>query len=80
VRQRLAERHITLEITAAAQDFLAEEGFDPVYGARPLKRVIQRRLLDHLALKLMDGSVHDGDTVLVDYKGDTLEITKANAA
>jgi ATP-dependent Clp protease ATP-binding subunit ClpB len=80
VRQRLAERHITLEITAAAQDFLAEEGFDPVYGARPLKRVIQRRLLDHLAVKLMDGSVHDGDTVLVDYRGATLEITKANAA
>lgn len=80
VRQRLEERNITLEITTAAQDFIAEEGFDPVYGARPLKRVIQRRLLDHLAVKLMDGSIHDGDTALVDRKGDTLEITKKNAA
>jgi ATP-dependent Clp protease ATP-binding subunit ClpB len=54
---------------------LGDEGFDPVYGARPLKRVIQRRLLDHLAVKLMDGSIHDGDTVVADRKGDGLELT-----
>src|SRR5450759_3050207 len=79
VRQRLAERHITLNVTEVAQDFLGDEGFDPVYGARPLKRVIQRRLLDHLAVKLMDGTIHDGDTVLVDRKGDELNVTTETA-
>ena len=63
VQQRLDERHITLELTPDALDFLGNEGFDPVYGARPLKRVIQRRLLDRLAIELLDGTIHDGDTV-----------------
>jgi ATP-dependent Clp protease ATP-binding subunit ClpB len=70
--QRLEERHITLEVTDAAKDMLAREGFDPVYGARPLKRVIQRRLLDPLALEIIGGTIHDGETVVVDVAGDRL--------
>ncbi|MGA7733655.1 MAG: ATP-dependent chaperone ClpB [Chloroflexia bacterium] len=68
VRRRLEERHIALDITAGAMDFLSNEGFDPVYGARPLKRVIQRRLLDPLAISLMDGTIKDGDTVVIDAR------------
>ncbi|MBF6613605.1 MAG: AAA family ATPase, partial [Chloroflexi bacterium] len=68
VRARLEERHITLDVTPEAMDLLGNEGFDPVYGARPLKRVIQRHLLDRLALELIDGSVKDGDTVVADAK------------
>jgi ATP-dependent Clp protease ATP-binding subunit ClpB len=66
--KRLEDRHITLEITDDAKDFLGNEGFDPVYGARPLKRVVQRRLLDRLAVEMLGGNVKDGDTVLVDAK------------
>ena len=66
LQRRLAERHITLELSDAAKDLLAEEGFDPVYGARPLKRVIQKRLADALAIKLLAGEYSDGDTITVD--------------
>jgi ATP-dependent Clp protease ATP-binding subunit ClpB len=74
VRKRLDERHIELEVTPDALEFLGNEGFDPVYGARPLKRVIQRRLLDKLALEILDGTIRDGDTALVDVKGGDLVI------
>ena len=60
----LAERKITLELTEAAKEFLGNEGFDPVYGARPLKRAIQRRILDPLSLELLEGHFRDGDTIL----------------
>jgi ATP-dependent Clp protease ATP-binding subunit ClpB len=69
LRKRLEERHITLEVTDDAKDFLGNEGFDPVYGARPLKRVVQRRVLDHLAVEMLGGNIKDGDTVEVDAKG-----------
>jgi len=62
----LAERHITLELTGDAKHQLAEEGYDPVYGARPLKRVIQRRVQDPLALKLLQSEFLDGDAIRVD--------------
>ncbi|HEY8490857.1 MAG TPA: ATP-dependent chaperone ClpB [Dehalococcoidia bacterium] len=64
--RRLADRKITLEFTQAAKDRLVEEGFDPVYGARPLKRTLQRRVLDPLALKLLEGEFHNGDHIVVD--------------
>jgi len=64
----LAERHITLGLTDAAKHRLAEEGYDPVYGARPLKRVIQRRVQDPLALKLLQGGFLDGDAIWVDVQ------------
>jgi ATP-dependent Clp protease ATP-binding subunit ClpB len=62
----LSERKITLKLTPAAKTLLFREGFDPAYGARPMKRAIQRLIQDPLALKLLDGEVRPGDTVLVD--------------
>jgi ATP-dependent Clp protease ATP-binding subunit ClpB len=70
LRRRLADRHLTLELTDAAKSLLAEEGFDPVYGARPLKRVIQRQIADPLAMKLLSGEYSDGDTIAIDARGD----------
>jgi ATP-dependent Clp protease ATP-binding subunit ClpB len=66
VSQRLSERDISLTITPAARDMLATLGYDPVFGARPLKRVVQRHLLDPLALKLLSGEIHEGEEVVVD--------------
>ena len=63
---RLADRKLTLELTDAARDHLAEEGYVPAFGARPLKRLIQRELQDPLAMQLLAGEVRDGDTVTVD--------------
>src|SRR6204780_1700389 len=64
--KRLAERKITLHLTAAAKTLLFAEGYDPAYGARPMKRAIQRLIQDPLALKILDGEVHPGDDVNVD--------------
>jgi ATP-dependent Clp protease ATP-binding subunit ClpB len=66
LRRRLADRRIELTVTPAAMDLLAELGFDPTYGARPLKRVIQRKLADQLAIMMLDGTYTDGDAVVVD--------------
>ncbi len=68
VRERLREHHISLELTDAARALLADEGFDPDYGARPLRRVIQYRVEDALSDGLLSGQFKDGDTVLVDAK------------
>ena len=65
LRARLAVRSITLEIDSAALDLLADEGYDPTYGARPLKRVIQRRLQDPLAMAILEGRLRDGGTARV---------------
>ncbi len=66
LRRRLAARRLDLEVTAAARDWLASTGFDPVYGARPLRRLVQSAIGDPLARALLAGEVRDGDTVLVD--------------
>jgi ATP-dependent Clp protease ATP-binding subunit ClpB len=66
LRQRLAERRLVLDVTPAAAHALAAEGYDPAYGARPLKRVIQRRLEDPLALAVLQGVYKEGDTISVD--------------
>ncbi|HWL52034.1 MAG TPA: ATP-dependent chaperone ClpB, partial [Chthoniobacteraceae bacterium] len=63
VARRLEERGFHLEVTPEAESFLSHEGYDPVYGARPLKRAIQRSLLDPLSLELLEGKIHDGDTI-----------------
>jgi ATP-dependent Clp protease ATP-binding subunit ClpB len=63
---RLAERRLTLEVTPAARDWLALTGYDPAYGARPLRRLVQREIGDRLARELLAGEIIDGDTVLVD--------------
>ncbi len=65
VRARLADRKITLELTDAAVERLSLDGFDPVFGARPLKRMIQREVVDRVAKALIEGSVHEGDTVTI---------------
>ncbi len=66
LEERLVDRKLTLKLTDAARDFLANAGYDPVYGARPLKRLIQREVQDPLALQLLSGEVHEGDVVEVD--------------
>ncbi|HTY21323.1 MAG TPA: ATP-dependent chaperone ClpB [Geobacteraceae bacterium] len=63
---RLSERRMNLKVTDKARDYLAREGYDPAYGARPLKRTLQRKIQDPLALMLLDGKFVEGDTVLVD--------------
>ena len=74
--KRLSDRKITVDLSNAAKDFLVREGYDPVYGARPLKRALQRRLLDPLAVRVLDGAFREGDTVVVDVAGDELSFTK----
>ena len=66
VAARLASRRIALDVTSGARDILAVEGYDPAYGARPLRRLIQREIGDQLARMLLSGEVHDGDTVTAD--------------
>jgi ATP-dependent Clp protease ATP-binding subunit ClpB len=74
LRGLLADRHVTLDLDEGAREWLANEGYDPVYGARPLKRVIQRSLQNPLASLLLEGVVHDGDTVHVTGSADGLRI------
>jgi ATP-dependent Clp protease ATP-binding subunit ClpB len=66
LRERLVQRRITLEVTPAAVELLAAEGYDPAFGARPLKRVIQREVADRLAVALLEGTFNEGDTVVAD--------------
>ena len=66
VSRLLAERNITIELTENARELLLREGFDPAYGARPLKRAIQRLIQDPLALEILEGRILPGDTVVVD--------------
>jgi ATP-dependent Clp protease ATP-binding subunit ClpB len=80
LRHRLAERQITLELADAAKEALAEAGWDPAYGARPLKRAIQRLVENPLALRLLEGDFGDGDTIRIDAHGDELVFVKAEAA
>ena len=69
VSQRLTDRRITLDVTDPAREWLANTGYDPAYGARPLRRLVQTEVGDQLARMLLAGKVHDGDTVLVDQTG-----------
>lgn len=70
----LADRKMSIELTKSARQWLADRGYDPVYGARPLKRVIQKELQDPLARLLLEGRVHDGEVISVDVEADTLTI------
>jgi ATP-dependent Clp protease ATP-binding subunit ClpB len=80
LRARLADKRITLEVTDAAKALLASEGYDPTFGARPLKRTIQRLVQDPLALRLLEGGFSDGDTVTVDAEGETIVFRRAVTA
>jgi ATP-dependent Clp protease ATP-binding subunit ClpB len=68
LQDRLAERKITLHVSDEAKRYLAEEGYDPVYGARPLKRVIQREIQDPLAREMLEGRFSDGDMVRAELR------------
>jgi ATP-dependent Clp protease ATP-binding subunit ClpB len=75
--KRLAERRLTLEVSDAALAWLADEGNDPAYGARPLRRLVQTAIGDRLAKEILAGEVKDGDTVRVDAFGDGLIVGAA---
>ncbi|HPC16534.1 MAG TPA: ATP-dependent chaperone ClpB [Candidatus Hydrogenedentes bacterium] len=66
--KRLEEKHIAIELSDAARDYLADEGFDPAYGARPLKRAIQRLVLDPMAMEILSGAIQEGSRVFVDLE------------
>jgi len=74
--KRLEERKIHVELTDTARGFLVAEGFDPMFGARPLKRTIQRRVLDPLAMRVLEGDIREGDSVLVDMGNNELKFQK----
>jgi len=76
---RLAERHITLRLSEAAKDLLASEGYDPQFGVRPLKRVIQREVENRIARAILDGTIRDGDTAEIDARDGTLVLTPVRA-
>ena len=76
-RSRLTDRHIALEVTDGARAWLAKEGYDPAFGARPLKRLVQREVADKLAVKLLDGSVVDEEAITVDVESDDSALTFA---
>jgi ATP-dependent Clp protease ATP-binding subunit ClpB len=77
LRNRLAERRLVLEVTPAARAWLAARGYDPIYGARPLRRLVQTAIGDQLARALLGGAVRDGDPVRVDVAGDSLTVGRS---
>jgi ATP-dependent Clp protease ATP-binding subunit ClpB len=79
VKKRLAERKVTIELTPAAKSLLLREGYDPAYGARPMKRAIQRLIQDPLALRILDGEIRPGETILVDAEAKAEEMKFAPA-
>jgi len=74
LQKRLAQRRLELQVSLPAKEWLAERGFDPLYGARPLRRLVQQAIGDQLAKMLLAGEIHDGDVVPVNVspEGDTL--------
>jgi ATP-dependent Clp protease ATP-binding subunit ClpB len=79
LRKLLTDRNLTLEVTDAAKKRLAEEGYDPAFGARPLKRAIQREIQNPLALAVLEGKFGDGDTIAADVEGDRIVFRKASS-
>ena len=82
LQRRLHDRRLTLAVTPDARAWLAERGYDPIFGARPLRRLIQSEIQDRLAMALLSGGVHDGDLVRVDVAADGsgLVLTSTGAA
>jgi ATP-dependent Clp protease ATP-binding subunit ClpB len=80
LKRRLTDRKIEITLSEEAKHHLAEVGFDPVYGARPLKRALQRLVLDPLATRILEGQFREGDHILVDAKDGQVEFSKAAAA
>jgi ATP-dependent Clp protease ATP-binding subunit ClpB len=77
LRARLSDRHLELELTEAAKDYIAQEGYDPVYGARPLKRFLQRHLESALSRQILAGTIPEGSRVRVDFKKGQLTFDSA---
>ena len=75
-RRRLTDRGIDIELTAESADWLAEQGYDPSYGARPLKRLLQKAVADPLAMRILEGDFTDGDTVRVAVSDGELALQK----
>ena len=80
LERRLGERRLLLAVTPSARTWLAERGYDPLYGARPLRRLMQREIDDRLARALLAGDIRDGDTVRVDLDGDALTVRRSDIA
>jgi ATP-dependent Clp protease ATP-binding subunit ClpB len=80
IQAMLADQKIKLEISAAAQDHIAEAGYDPTYGARPLKRAIQRELQNPIATKILENTFGEGDTIVIDVVNDRLVFRKQPSA
>jgi ATP-dependent Clp protease ATP-binding subunit ClpB len=80
MKRYIAEKNVDIRMTEKAKEYFAGIGFDPIYGARPLKRALQREILNPLAMKILDRTFREGDTVLVDYEQDTLHFTRETAA
>ncbi len=78
IRTRLQERKITVELTEKAKDYIARQGYSPVYGARPLKRVLQKEILDRLAMELLEGKFAEGDGIVIDYDDVRIGLRKNN--
>ena len=77
IRKRLQERKLTLELTEAAKAYISKEGYSPVYGARPLKRVLQKQILDTLAINLLEGSFVEGDRIVIDSNDGRIVFNKS---
>jgi ATP-dependent Clp protease ATP-binding subunit ClpA len=80
LQERLAERKLNLELTAAAKSWLVKQGYDPVYGARPLRRAVERYVENPLSAKILQGEFADGDTVKVDAGKEGLAFTMKKGA
>ena len=76
VNTRLSEKDISIDVTDKAKDLLAKEGYDPMYGARPLRRVIQKRIEDRLSEELLKRNISTGDVVLIDAHEDELTFNR----
>ena len=70
--KRLAQQNITLKLSDSAKTLIAREGYDPVYGARPLKRAIQKHILDPLSLEILEGKIREGQRIKVDAENESL--------
>jgi ATP-dependent Clp protease ATP-binding subunit ClpB len=76
IQKRLAERRLSIELTETAKKYIADKGFSPIYGARPLKRALQKMILDALALKILEGEFGEGDRIIADLKDGTISLRK----
>jgi ATP-dependent Clp protease ATP-binding subunit ClpB len=76
LKRYIKEKNVDIKLTDSAKEYFADIGFDPIYGARPLKRALQRAILNPLAMKILDRTLREGDTVVVDFEHDTITFTK----